>query len=285
MFRFAPSPNGYLHIGHALSALLNRRTADRAGRPMRLRLEDIDTARCTPALEAALLEDLAWLGVAWDGPVVRQSERFALYADALERLRARGLVYPAFMSRGAVRARVREHESGGEPWPRDPDGAPHYPADDRQMGASERRRRIAAGEPHAWRLDTARALAETGPVAWTEGGKSVAADPLAWGDPVLARRDVPTSYHLAVVVDDAEQNITHVVRGRDLREATAVHALLQRLLALPAPLYTHHALVLDGDGRKLSKSSGATALRALREGGASPADIRAMVGLADEPEP
>ena len=276
MFRFAPSPNGHLHLGHALSALLNREAADRAGLPMRLRLEDIDRARCTPALERDLLEDLEWLGVGWDGPVVRQSERFGLHAAALDALKARGLVYPAFMSRGEVRSRLAPD------WPRDPDGAPLYPADDRALSDVERARRIAEGQPHAWRLDTGKALAKTGPVGWNEDGAGVEADPLAWGDPVLARRDVPTSYHLAVVVDDAEQAITHVVRGRDLYHATAVHALLQRLLGLPAPTYTHHRLVLDDEGRKLSKSNGSTALRALRQGGATPADIRALV---DQPQP
>ena len=277
MFRFAPSPNGHLHLGHALSAIVNREAADRAGAPMGLRLEDIDRARCTPELERDMLEDLAWLGIRWDGPVVRQSERFGLYAAALERLKERGLVYPAFMSRGEVRARLTPD------WPRDPDGAPLYPPDDRVLAAAERERRMAAGDPHAWRLDTARALEETGPVTWREGDEVVDADPLAWGDPVLARRDVPASYHLAVVVDDAAQGVTEVVRGRDLLASTAVHALLQRLLALPPPRYAHHRLVLDAHGRKLSKSDGSTSLRALREGGATPADIRQM--LADQPEP
>ena len=271
MFRFAPSPNGHLHLGHALSALLNREAADRAGLPMALRLEDIDRARCTRELERDMLEDLAWLGIDWDGAVVRQSERFALYGAALADLRRRGLVYPAFMSRGEVRARLTPD------WPRDPDGAPLYPPDDRELPAAERERRVAAGAPHTWRLDTARALAGTGPLDWREGEDTVAADPLAWGDPVLARRDVPTSYHLAVVVDDAAQGVTQVVRGRDLFHSTAVHALLQRLLGLPQPRYTHHPLVLDADGSKLSKSGGSTSLRALREGGATPADIRKMV--------
>lgn len=270
VFRFAPSPNGHLHLGHALSAILNREAADRAGLPMLLRLEDIDTARCTPALEVDLLEDLAWLGITWDG-LTRQSERFALYAAALADLRERDLVYPAFMSRGQVRARTTPDTT------RDPDGAPLYPPDDRAMPPAERERRIAADAPHAWRLDTARALAETGAVTWNESGTTVSADPLAWGDPVLARRDVPTSYHLAVVVDDAAQGITRVVRGRDLREATGVHALLQRLLGLPAPRYTHHCLVPDADGRKLSKSDNSTSLRALRKNGATPADIRRML--------
>ena len=277
MFRFAPSPNGYLHLGHALSAILNREAADRAGAPMRLRLEDIDRARCTPEMEAAMLEDLAWLGVGWDGPVARQSGRFALYEAALDGLKRRGLVYPAFMSRGEVRARVTPA------WPRGPDGAPLYPPDDRERPDAERERRIATGAAHTWRLDTARALAETGSVTWREDDETVEADPLAWGDPVLARRDVPTSYHLAVVVDDAEQGVTQVVRGRDLFQATAVHALLQRLLGLPSPRYTHHRLVLDADGRKLAKSSGSTSLRALREGGATPGDIRRM--LSDQPQP
>jgi glutamyl-Q tRNA(Asp) synthetase len=292
VFRFAPSPNGRLHLGHALSAVTNRDMAARMEGRLLLRLEDIDTARCTPALEAALLVDLRRLGFSWEEPVRRQSEHFDAYAARLDELVRDGLAYPAFMSRGEIRAHIAEHEAGGGRWPRDPDGAPLYPGLDRAMPERRRRARIAAGEPFAWRLDSAAAVDAAGPTLdWTEiadAGRpevtaTVEADPLAWGDVVLARRDVPTSYHLSVVVDDALQGVTHVVRGADLREATAVHRLLQRLLGLPAPIYHHHRLVLGPDGRKLSKSEGSAALVSLFEQGARIDDIRARLGLPAGP--
>ncbi len=282
-FRFAPSPNGWLHLGHAFSALLNFDLARaRRGRFL-LRIEDIDATRCRPEYEAAIYEDLAWLGLAWDEPVRRQSEQFAAYRAAIERLDAQGLVYASFESRAEIAQLVRAREASG-PWPCDPDGAPLYPGDARTLAAEERARRIAAGEPYALRLDMAAAVARAGSLTWRErdaDGRvaTVAADPAAWGDVVLARKETPTSYHVSVVVDDAAQAITDVVRGRDLRAATAVHRLLQALLGLPAPVYEHHLLILDADGRKLSKSTQATGLRELRAGGATPADIRRMVGL------
>jgi glutamyl-Q tRNA(Asp) synthetase len=283
VFRFAPSPNGLLHAGHALSALTNDAMARRAGGRMLLRIENIDGARSSPELEAALLEDLRWIGLRWDGGVRRQSEHMAAYRALLDRLRAEGLVYPAFMSRGAIRAHAAAHE----PWPRDPDGAPLYPALDRALDAAERGRRIAAGEPFAWRLDMAEALRRAGSrLRWREwedermaATRTVAADPAAWGDVVLARRDLPTSYHLSVVADDAAQGVTDVVRGQDLFQATAVHRLLQTLFGLPEPTYFHHRLLLGADGRKLSKSEGALSLRAMRDAGRSPAEIRAALGL------
>lgn len=290
VFRFAPSPNGRLHLGHAFSALLDHALARRLGARFLLRLEDIDVTRCRPAFEAAILYDLAWLGLDWDGAVRRQSDHFAGYGAALERLKAMGLVYPSFLGRGEIRARVAAFEAGGAAWPRDPDGAPHYPGEERALDASGRTAARAAGEAVAWRLDTARALAHLahhGDVrpTWRETGAGpagetgmVAADPLAWGDPVLARKEVPTSYHLAVVVDDALQGVSHVVRGRDLFHATSVHRLLQALLGLAAPIYHHHRLIDDGGGRKLSKSAADTALGALRADGATPADIRRMIG-------
>ncbi|MCR4265531.1 tRNA glutamyl-Q(34) synthetase GluQRS [Nitratireductor sp. ZSWI3] len=288
VFRFAPSPNGELHLGHAYSALFNRRLADEAGGRFLLRIEDIDTTRCTPQFEQSIFRDLKWLGLEWETPVRRQSEHFADYREALDRLIDAGLVYPAFMSRGEVRARIVEMEASGRPWPRDPDGAPHYPGDDRHLAGRQRRQRIAEGIPFAWRLDMARTLAHIrAPLAWSEAGSgpqgetgAVPADPGAWGDVVIARKEVPASYHLSVVVDDALQGITHVVRGRDLFHATAVHRLLQELLGLPVPLYHHHGLILDEDGRKLSKSRGDTTLAALRAAGITPADIARMVGLA-----
>jgi glutamyl-Q tRNA(Asp) synthetase len=282
VFRFAPSPNGYLHLGHALSALINFEMARATGGRFLLRIEDIDTTRCRPQYEDGIYEDLAWLGLTWEEPVRRQSAHLKDYRAALAQLDE--LVYPSFETRGEIARLVVERERHA-PWPRDPDGAPLYPGVARALGAAERRRRMAAGEPYALRLDTAAALARTGPLTWIETGcgdetKSVTATPEIWGDVVLARKETPTSYHLSVVIDDASQGVTHVVRGRDLFAATSVHRLLQALFALPAPTYHHHRLILDADGKKLSKSTRATALRALRRDGASAADIRRMVGLA-----
>jgi glutamyl-Q tRNA(Asp) synthetase len=285
VFRFAPSPNGHLHLGHALSALTNFEMAGAAGGRLLLRIEDIDAARCRPEFEQAIYEDLAWLGIGWEQPVRRQSEHFDDYRVALARLDALGVLYPSFESRGEIARLVAEREERA-PWPRDPDGAPLYPGTARALSAAERERRMAAGEPYALRLDLAAAMARTGPLTWTEsgggpGGESgvLTADAAIWGDVVVARKDTPTSYHLAVVVDDARQGVTHVVRGQDLFRATAVHRLLQALLGLPAPLYHHHRLLLDADGQKLSKSTHATGLRSLRAGGATAADIRGLVGL------
>ena len=282
VFRFAPSPNGYLHLGHALSALINFDMARATGGRFLLRIEDIDAARCRPHYEQAIYQDLAWLGITWEEPVRRQSAHLEGYRAALTRLD--DLLYASFETRGDIARLVADRERHA-PWPRDPDGAPLYPGDARSLSAAERLRRIEAGEPYALRLDMAAALARTGALTWIEsdcGGKttSVAARPQMWGDVVLARKETPTSYHLSVVVDDAEQGVTHVVRGQDLFAATAVHRVLQVLFALPAPIYHHHRLILDSHGQKLSKSTRATALRALRENGVTPADIRRMVGLA-----
>jgi glutamyl-Q tRNA(Asp) synthetase len=287
VFRFAPSPNGELHLGHALSALLNAEWASRTGGRFLLRVEDIDLARCTPEYERGIYDDLDWLGIGWEKPPRRQSEHFAEYQAVLDRLIADELVYPAFMSRGEIRAFISDQETPKKRWPRDPDGVPHYPGADRALSARERRRRIASGVPYAWRLDVAAALRRVGkPLSWSEIAteyatmhESVEARPGDWGDVVLARKDVPTSYHLSVVVDDAAQGITHVVRGRDLYHATAVQRLLQELLGFPAPLYFHHQLVEGPDGRKLSKSEKDTGLKRLREGGATPADVSRLVGL------
>ncbi len=282
VFRFAPSPNGYLHLGHAMSALLNFEMARAAGGRFLLRIEDIDALRCRPEYEAAIYEDLGWLGMEWDMPVRRQSEHFSVYRAALDTLAARGLIYPSFESRGEI---ARMVAALGEEAPRDPDGAPLYPGWARELGPDERLRRMAA-EPYALRIDMAAALEQAGALTWQEAGigpagesGTVAAQPQAWGDVVLGRKDVPTSYHLAVVVDDAVQGITHVVRGQDLFWSTSVHRLLQQLLGLPAPVYHHHRLVLDAQGRKLSKSTQATALRDLRAKGMRPAEIRKMLGF------
>lgn len=290
VFRFAPSPNGRLHLGHALSALLNARMAGALGGRLLIRIEDIDRTRCTPELEAAVLEDLAWLGLDWERPVRRQSEHFPEYAAALGRLSDMGLVRKAFLTRGEIaRAVARLEEEHRAPWPCDPDGAPLYPGDEAILSPQDIAAREAQGAPFALRLDMRAALARCkAPLSWQElqddegrqAPMRIAADPARWGDVVLARKDTPTSYHLSVVVDDALQGITHVVRGRDLYEATAVHRLLQELLGLPEPLYRHHRLILGEDGRKLSKSQGDTALAELRAKGATPEEIRRRVGLA-----
>lgn len=286
-FRFAPSPNGELHLGHAYSALLNQKLAKAAGGRLLLRIEDIDTVRCTPEFEAAIFNELNWLGVGWEKPVRRQSEHFAEYAEILNRLIGEGLVYPAFMSRGEIRAFITDRQKRGLDWPRDPDGVPLYPGADRALPDAQRKRRIAEGEPYAWRLDTAAAIARIGrPLSWMEHADEnldtaspVEARPQDWGDVILARRDVPTSYHLAVVADDALQGVSHVVRGRDLFLATSLQRLLQELLGLPQPVYCHHRLILGSDGRKLSKSLAGTSLAELRRGGATAHDIRNMPGL------
>ena len=287
VFRFAPSPNGALHLGHAYSALLNRDLAHETGGRLLLRVEDIDAARCTPQFEHDMLRDLAWLGLEWERPFRRQSDHMDDYRAALDRLVEAGVAYPSFLTRGEVRAIVSEAQAEGRDWPRDPDGAPLFPIAERDMPAGERRRRISGGEPFAWRLDVDAAMAHVGRcLSWQEDGAGpsgetgpVDAHPAAWGDVVIARKETPTSYHLSVTVDDALQGVTHVVRGRDLFFATAMHRLLQELLGLPAPVYLHHDLILGEDGRKLSKSRGDTALAALREAGLTPADIRRMVGL------
>lgn len=286
VFRFAPSPNGYLHLGHALSALLNDDMARAAGGRLLLRIEDIDATRCRPEFESAIYEDLDWLGIAWDGPVRRQSEHFEAYGAAMGKLEAQGLIYPSFESRAEIARLMAEREQSGEAWPRDPDGAPLYPGAAKDMPGDERKRRIAAGEPYALRLDMGAAIARAGLLTWTESGAgpqgesgAVKAAPEAWGDVVLGRKETPTSYHLSVTLDDALQGVTHVVRGQDLFWATSLHRLLQALLGLPAPQYHHHRLILGADGRKLAKSTRSTALRELRAQGTTPADVRRLVGL------
>ncbi|MDQ1183544.1 glutamyl-Q tRNA(Asp) synthetase [Agrobacterium larrymoorei] len=284
VFRFAPSPNGQLHLGHALSAFLNHDMAVAQGGRFLLRVEDIDLTRCTPAFEQSIYQDLRWLGLRWEEPVRRQSEHFSQYRAALDRLIEMGLVYPAFMSRGEIKAFVSDYESAGRSWPRDPDGAPLYPPLDKARGFHEVEALLASGVKHAWRLDMDRALAQLSePLAWTECGQGidtrVQAHPAAWGDVVLSRSDAPSSYHLSVVVDDALQGVTKVVRGLDLFHATSVHRLLQVLLDLPVPDYHHHRLILGADGRKLSKSEGSAGLAVLREAGRTPSDVRRLIGL------
>ena len=284
--RFAPSPNGLLHLGHARSALLNWQFAQAHAGTFLLRIEDIDRERCRPEFEEAIFEDLEWLGLSWPSPVRRQSDRFDAYRTALSELEKLGLVYPAFLSRAEIKAKVRENEESGEAWPRDPDGAPLYPGTERKLSSDQRAARIGSGAPFAWRLDMKLALEGLKtPLVWQEAhekegdGEPYPAGPAEWGDVILARRDTPASYHLSVVLDDHDQGITDVIRGQDLFEATAIHRLLQELLGLDQPVYRHHRLVVDESGRKLSKSDADTALAALRHAGHTAYDITRMAGI------
>ena len=286
VFRFAPSPNGHLHLGHALSALQNFDMARAAGGRFLLRMEDIDTTRCRPEFEAAIIEDLAWLGIQWEQPVRRQSEHFDEYHAALEKLQAMRLTFPSFESRAEIAHMVGDRDVR-ERWPRDPDGVPLYPGAARQLKELDRQARIERGDPYAIRLDMEKATEWTGPLRWSETGAGpsgetgdMAAEPAAWGDVIVGRKETPTSYHLSVVIDDALQGVTHVVRGQDLFWSTSVHRVLQTLLDLPAPSYHHHRLILDADGKKLSKSTQATGLRELRAQGLTAADIRRLVNMA-----
>ncbi len=275
IFRFAPSPNGYLHLGHAFSALFTARAAREAGGRFIVRIEDIDLLRANKTFVDALLHDLAWLGLAWEEPVRRQSAHLADYAARLAQLAAMDLIYPCFCSRQTIQQ--------ARPARQDPDGAPVYPGTCRHMSAEERAQRIAAGEPHSQRLDLERALAlpaatdltfvEEGAGPDGETGR-LPVDPEPWGDVILARKDIGTSYHLAVVNDDALQGITHVTRGHDLFHATHIHRLLQALFGLPQPVYRHHRLITDETGRKLAKSAADTSLRTLRAAGITAGDIR-----------
>lgn len=277
LLRFAPSPNGRLHLGHALSALTTWRAADQLGGTALLRIEDIDLQRCKPEFVEAIFEDLDWLGLDWPEPVMRQSERFDTYYDAANVLRQADLIYPCFCTRSEIAATA----SGT-----DPDGAPLYPGTCRHRSNAERIDRLQAGEPVQFRLDMEEALARTGLLTLTVIGPTLAdrpqirqARPERWGDVVLQRKDIGTSYHLSVVVDDAAQNITHVTRGRDLEAASDVHVLLQMLLGLPAPIYHFHRLMLDADREKLAKSRGSQSLSDLRAQGWSAEDVRRAVGF------
>jgi glutamyl-Q tRNA(Asp) synthetase len=278
VFRFAPSPNGRLHLGHAFSALLNEKMARDKGGRFLLRIEDIDTIRCTPDLTNLMLADLAWLGLEWEKPVLRQSEHLDDYRAAQQVLRDREFLYPCFCSRQDIARTIGAAAS------RDPEGQPLYPGTCRHMAEKERDLRQARGDPAAWRIDMKQALATLqAPLTFSEESSgaavSEAAHPEAWGDVVLARKDIGTSYHIAVVIDDARQGVTHVVRGRDLFYATAIHRLLQHLLALPVPRYFHHELINDETGRKLSKSLGSRSLHDLREQGTAAADVRKALAL------
>lgn len=256
VFRFAPSPNGRLHLGHAYSALLNERMACEAGGRLLVRIEDTDRTRCKPEYVLQQLEDLAWLGLRWEEPVRIQSEHFADYETNLKKLWQKGVLYPCFCSRKTAVAQALSST--------DPDGQPHYGGACRGFLRAESETRIAAGRPHAWRLDM-QACDDR--------------DASAWGDVVIAKFDVGSSYHIAVVTDDALQGVTHVVRGKDMLAGTPLHKLLQRLLGMPTPHYHHHDLILDESGRKLSKSLKSKSLDALRESGVTAAEIRGQLGF------
>lgn len=262
--RFAPSPTGRLHLGHAYSAMLAHDHARARGGAFLLRIEDIDPGRSRPEHVAGIFEDLAWLGLHHDGEVVFQSARLPLYAAALDQLKVQGLAYPCFCTRSEIAAEVAASASA----PHGPDG-PLYPGTCRRVDPDVAAERMLR-QPHAWRLDVGAAAARTGPLEWIDNGMTVKAIPALFGDVVLARKDAPTSYHLAVTVDDAAQGVTDVVRGRDLFEATHIHRLLQALLGLPMPAYHHHALLTDADGRRLAKRSGAPTIALLRDAGADP---------------
>ncbi|HEX3883691.1 MAG TPA: tRNA glutamyl-Q(34) synthetase GluQRS [Stellaceae bacterium] len=270
--RFAPSPTGYLHLGHVRSASEGWRAAREGGGRFLVRLEDIDRGRCREEFAAAILDDLAWLGLGWDGEVRRQSGHLDDYRAALDRLDAAGLLYPCFCTRRDIQAEIAR--AGGAP--QGELGAP-YPGTCRHLGAAERAERLAAAEDCALRLDVGAAVARVGKLDWVEGGERVRLDPAALGDVVLARKEFPASYHLAVTVDDALQGVTLVTRGTDLFAATAIHRLLQELLGLPAPRYRHHPLLTDSAGRRLAKRDNALTVRALREAGRTPAEVLEMV--------
>jgi len=266
--RFAPSPTGYLHLGHVRSALEGWRAAREAGGRFLLRTEDIDHTRCRPEYEAAILEDLHWLGLDWDGPVRRQSDHLDDYRAVLGRLEAQGLLYPCFCTRREIQAEIAR--AGGAP--QGELGAP-YPGTCRHLSAAEREARRRTAPDYALRLDVAAALARTGPLYWYEADTRITADPMARGDVVLARKEIPTSYHLAVTVDDALQGVTLVTRGVDLFAATHIHRLLQGLLDLATPRYRHHPLLTDADGRRLAKRDRAVTIRAMREDGMTPEEV------------
>jgi len=287
IFRFAPSPNGWLHLGHAFSALFTDRMARAIGGTMLLRIEDIDPTRSKPEFVAGIFEDLQWLGLSWPEPVWFQSRRLPAYAEAAESLKMRGLLYPCFCSRSKVVALAVGM---------DPEGAPLYPGTCRHLPKDEVEQRLAAGERPQWRLRMERAMEAAGPLQihtfaaamngfqpQVNGNSTLSlANPARWGDVVLVRKDTPTSYHLSVVVDDAAQGVTHVTRGRDLEAATDVHVLLQKLLGLPSPQYAHHRLIVDEAEQKLAKSRGSQSLRDLRAAGWTAEDVRRRLGFGPD---
>jgi glutamyl-Q tRNA(Asp) synthetase len=295
IFRFAPSPNGYLHLGHAFSALINQQICKSINGKMLLRLENTDISRCRNCYEEAIVEDLTWIGFKWQGEIRRQSDHFDHYAGVLDDLEHEGLAYPSFLSRRQINYLVTEKEEAtGKSWPRDPDGAVHYPGNECNLN-SEIRQQMRDDNPNfAMRLNIKEAQnwlvrQMPGALAWREMDheskasgayiKQTNCHPQLWGDLVLGRQDIPASYHLACVVDDGLQGVTHVVRGKDIYPATAVHRLLQEVLGLPDPIYFHHDLIVDEEGNKFSKRHGQTSLRELRQAGLQPGDIHRMIGI------
>lgn len=277
ILRFAPSPNGRLHLGHARSALFTDHWARALGGTFLLRIEDTDLGRCRPEFVDAIFEDLHWLGLEWPEPVLRQSDRFAVYSAAASQLQQLGLLYPCFCTRAEI-------ASGAEGT--DPDGAPIYRGTCRHLPSAEVAGRLGRGDPAQMRLRMDHAMALAGPLTFPgaqpdpdQPPQPIPARPERWGDVVLQRKETPTSYHLSVVVDDAAQGVTHVTRGRDMEAATDIHVLLQHLLGLPTPIYTFHELILDADGRKLAKSKGSASLASLRAAGWSAADVRHAAGF------
>lgn len=284
VFRFAPSPNGLLHLGHAYSALLNQKMARAAGGKLLLRIEDIDTTRCTQKLETQMLKDLEWIGFEWDEKPRRQSEHFEDYAQALKKLEELGLIYPSSLSRGQIKKLITEKENHGESWPKDPDGTPLYPGCEKELSKTEHIHLIANSQTYALRIDMEKAAEKIEhEISWIEIGfeKPIIGEPLNWGDVILARKDFPVSYHLCCTLDDASQGITHVVRGKDLYHATSIHILLYELLDLKTPLYHHHKLILDDNSDKLSKSKAHTSLMELRQSGMTAEELQTKLGFIE----
>ncbi|MBK1831160.1 tRNA glutamyl-Q(34) synthetase GluQRS [Verrucomicrobiaceae bacterium R5-34] len=271
--RFAPSPTGLLHLGHAYAAMFARDLAHSQGGAFLLRYEDIDGTRVRDEYYLDIERDLAWLGIQWDGTPLRQTDRLTDYAMAINLLKARGVIYPCFCTRREIQEEIQTMDGA----PQGPEG-PLYPGTCRNLSPEQRQHRIDAGEPHCWRLDTMAAAEQTGPLSFTDRiqGK-IDVDPSLLGDVILARKDIATSYHIAVVVDDAMQEISDVTRGEDLLASTHVHRLLQELLGLPEPIYHHHRLILDAEGKRLAKRDKALSIQTLRERGASPAEVLQMV--------
>ena len=294
--RFAPSPTGWLHLGHAYSALLAAQCARAANGQFLLRIEDIDTGRTKPHFIEGIYQDLEWLGLRWPQPVMQQSTRLAIYAEALQRLREMELIYPCWATRSEIRAAIARRAPDND-WPHDPDGAPLYPHLYRDISDQRRKQLMWEGGAYAWRLNMAKAIKLAAdkiaaPLSYLEYGVTpdtapmriantapmrIECAPQDYGDVVLARKDIATSYHLAVVLDDAAQHITQVTRGIDLQPATAIHRLLQVLLDFPEPHYFHHPLLREAAGRRLSKQAGDDGFRNLRQSGMSRAAVLALL--------
>ena len=287
IFRFAPSPNGHLHLGHAYSALLNQKMAHEVGGKLLLRIENIDTTRCTPELEAQMLRDLEWIGFEWDETPRRQSEHFDEYAEVLKKLADLDLVYPSTLSRGEIKKIIQAKKDSGEDWPDDPDGSPLYPGIERDFDNAERIQLISSTKDYALRLNIQTACnSVSAPLSWTEissgQDKIIKANPMLWGDFIIARKNLPISYFLCCTYDDGIQNISHIVRGKDLYHSTSIHVLLGNILNFTTPIYYHHDLVLDDSKKKLSKSLKHTSLKELRESGKTADEIKTKLGLSNK---